>query len=165
MFPCKRSGAVEMISGTVPLTREHQSAFLNVVESCFGNGQPRVVFDLAQIPLMDSVGMESLLEARDRCLLAPTLFAETFCESMESIESSTSTMMLSKPWGVSRDDPRYYPTCPHGLRPILGPSIQARPACAQGGPAWRKLSACGAPFPRRSRGCSATALQLQFTAR
>ncbi|MCY2973725.1 MAG: STAS domain-containing protein [Planctomycetota bacterium] len=67
MYPCKRSGAVDTISGSQPLTRDHQSAFLNSVESCFGNGQPRIVFDMIHVPLMDSVGMEALLEARDRC--------------------------------------------------------------------------------------------------
>lgn len=67
MYPCKRSGAVDTISGSLPLTREHQSSFLNSVEACFGNGQPRIVFDLSNIPLIDSVGLEALLEARDRC--------------------------------------------------------------------------------------------------
>jgi len=67
MYPCKRSGAVDTIGGTQPLTREHQSAFLNSVEGCFGNGQPRIVFDLGSIPLLDSLGLEALLEARDRC--------------------------------------------------------------------------------------------------
>ncbi len=67
MYTCKRSGTVDTISGTQPLTRDLQSSFLNSVESCFGNGQPRIVFDLSSIPLMDSVGLECLLEARDRC--------------------------------------------------------------------------------------------------
>jgi anti-sigma B factor antagonist len=67
MYPCKRSGAVDTISGTQPLTREHQAAFLSSVEGCFGNGQPRIVFDLSSIPLLDSLGLEALLEARDRC--------------------------------------------------------------------------------------------------
>ncbi len=67
MYSCNRSGAVDTISGSQPLTREYQSAFLNSVEGCFGNGQPRIVFDLSNVPLIDSVGLESLLEARDRC--------------------------------------------------------------------------------------------------
>jgi len=67
MYPCNRSGAVDTISGSQPLTREHQSSFLNSVEACVGNGQPRIVFDLSNIPLMDSIGLETLLEARDRC--------------------------------------------------------------------------------------------------
>jgi anti-sigma B factor antagonist len=67
MYTCNRSGAVDIISGSQPLTRDSQPAFLNSIEACFGNGQPRIVFDLSSIPLIDSVGLEALLEARDRC--------------------------------------------------------------------------------------------------
>jgi anti-sigma B factor antagonist len=67
MYPCKRNGAVDTISGTLPLTRDHQSSFITAVEGCFGNGQPRIVFDLIGIPLIDSTGLESLLDARDLC--------------------------------------------------------------------------------------------------
>jgi anti-sigma B factor antagonist len=67
MYPCKRSGAVDIISGNQPLTRDNHSSFLSSVESCFGNGQPKIVFDLSNIPLLDSVGVEALLEGRDRC--------------------------------------------------------------------------------------------------
>jgi anti-sigma B factor antagonist len=67
MFPCKRSGSIDTIAGSQPLTRDHQSAFLNAVEACFGNGQPHIVFDLGSIPMIDSAGMEAMLEARDRC--------------------------------------------------------------------------------------------------
>jgi anti-anti-sigma factor len=67
MYPCKRSGAVDTISGVLPLTVDHHATFLSAVESCFGNGQPRIVFDMSLIPLMDSSGLEALLEARDRC--------------------------------------------------------------------------------------------------
>ena len=67
MYPCKRSGSVDTISGSQPLTRDHQVSFLNAIEGCFGNGQPRIVFDMSLIPLIDSVGLEAMLEARDRC--------------------------------------------------------------------------------------------------
>ena len=67
MYTCKRSGAVDTIGGPLPLTREHQTIFLNAVEGCFGKGQPRIVFDLSQVPLMDSIGLEALLDARDQC--------------------------------------------------------------------------------------------------
>lgn len=67
MYPCKRNGAVDTISGTLPLTRDHQSTFLEAVESCLGHGQPRIVVDLSGIPLIDSAGLETLLDARDLC--------------------------------------------------------------------------------------------------
>ncbi len=40
MFPCKRSGAIDTLSGSQPLNHDQQQAFLNAIESCFGNGQP-----------------------------------------------------------------------------------------------------------------------------
>jgi anti-anti-sigma factor len=67
MFQCKRSGTVDTISSTQPLVRENQSDFLKSVESCFGKGQPHIVLDLGSVPLMDSAGLEALLEVRDRC--------------------------------------------------------------------------------------------------
>ena len=67
MYPCKRNGAVDTISGTLPLTRDHQAAFMKAVDSCLGNGQPRVVVDLCGIPLIDSAGLETLLDVRDLC--------------------------------------------------------------------------------------------------
>ncbi len=67
MYPCKRSGSIDTISGSQPLTRDHQASFLIAIEGCFGNGQPRIVFDMSLIPLIDSVGLDTMLEARDRC--------------------------------------------------------------------------------------------------
>lgn len=67
MYNCKRSGAVDIVSGDSPLNKEHRTAFLKSIDSCIGNGQPRVVVDLSLVPLMDSVGLDALLDARDRC--------------------------------------------------------------------------------------------------
>jgi len=67
MYSCKRFGAVDTVSSSHPLTKEFQTAFLNAVEDCFGHGQPRIVFDLSVVPLMDSAGLEAILDARDRC--------------------------------------------------------------------------------------------------
>ena len=67
MYQCKRSGTVDTISSTQPLVRENQADFFKSLESCFGKGQPHIVLDLGSVPLMDSAGLEALLEARDRC--------------------------------------------------------------------------------------------------
>jgi anti-anti-sigma factor len=67
MYTCKRSGAVDIVSGTSPLIQEHRAAFQKSIDSCIGNGQPRVVLDLSAVPLMDSLGLDALLDARDRC--------------------------------------------------------------------------------------------------
>ena len=62
MYQCKRSGTVDTISCSQPLGRENQADFLKSVESCFGKGQPHIVFDLGSVPLMDSAGLDALLE-------------------------------------------------------------------------------------------------------
>ena len=67
MYQCKRSGTVDTISCSQPLDRENQADFLKSVESCFGKGQPHIVFDLGSVPLMDSAGLDALLEAGNRC--------------------------------------------------------------------------------------------------
>lgn len=85
MYTYKRSGAVDTIGGALPLTSENQTAFLNTVQACFSNGQPRIVFDLGNIPLMDSVGLETLLDVRDQC------------------QKRGGVMVLAKPNALCRD--------------------------------------------------------------
>jgi anti-anti-sigma factor len=67
MYTHKRTGAIDTISGTLPLIAENHSAFLNAFEGCFKQGQPRIVVDLSQVPLIDSVGLETILDLRDQC--------------------------------------------------------------------------------------------------
>jgi anti-anti-sigma factor len=67
MYTHKRSGAIDTISGTLPLIAENQSAFLNTLQGCLKQGQPRVVVDMSQIPLIDSAGLETILDVRDQC--------------------------------------------------------------------------------------------------
>jgi anti-anti-sigma factor len=66
MFQLKRQGAVFVLSGTDPLNAEHVPAARAASDECFGKGQPQIVVNLASIPLVDSVGLEFLLELRDR---------------------------------------------------------------------------------------------------
>jgi anti-anti-sigma factor len=68
MFQVSRQGSVNVLSGTDPLSTEHVAAARIVSEQCFGKGQPQIVVHLAGIPLMDSEGLEFLLELRDRAL-------------------------------------------------------------------------------------------------
>ncbi len=67
MFSCQRSGTIETISGAVALTGEHCEQLQRTVANCLGQGQPRLVFDLSRVPLIDSQGLEALLEIRDQC--------------------------------------------------------------------------------------------------
>lgn len=67
MFSCQRSGTIETISGSVALSAEHCEQLSRTVATCLGQGQPRLVFDLSRVPLIDSQGLETLLDIRDQC--------------------------------------------------------------------------------------------------
>lgn len=68
MFQVSLQGAVQVISGTSPLNSEHVSLAKTAIEQCFGKGQPQIVFHMAGIPLLDSEGLEVLLDLRDRAV-------------------------------------------------------------------------------------------------
>lgn len=68
MFQVNRQGSVFVLSGTDPLSADHIEAARSVSEQCFGKGQPQIVLHMAGIPLLDSAGLEFLLELRDRTL-------------------------------------------------------------------------------------------------
>ena len=66
MFETSRQGAVTVIAGDVPLTAENASEFRAAVEACAREGTTRIVVDLNDIPLIDSQGLELLLELQDQ---------------------------------------------------------------------------------------------------
>lgn len=68
MYELARQGAVDVISGSEPLNVEYIDAVSGIVERCMELGQPRIVFNLRSIPLIDSAGLELLLDAGERCL-------------------------------------------------------------------------------------------------
>lgn len=68
MFHTYRQGAVQVIAGDVALSGEYIAQARQVCEQCFGKGQPRLVIDLDEVPLMDSAGLELLLDLRERCM-------------------------------------------------------------------------------------------------
>lgn len=68
MFMINKHGAVHVLSGSLPLSGEHLSSLIPLVDQCFGKGQPQIVVHLASIPLIDGSGLEFLLDMRDRAL-------------------------------------------------------------------------------------------------
>ena len=68
MYQHSKQGAVEVIQGDEPLTIDRIAEVEELLATCEQAGQPRIVFDLATVPLMDSSGLELLLDLRDRCL-------------------------------------------------------------------------------------------------
>ena len=66
MFQRERQGTVDVIRGADALIVQHLDQFGEVLGECLDGGQPKAVLDLQQVPLIDSAGLEQLLEARER---------------------------------------------------------------------------------------------------
>ena len=67
MFTLTKQGAVSVISGDAPLNAEHLPGVAKLIDQCLTSGQPRIVFHLQQVPLIDSAGLELLSDTRNRC--------------------------------------------------------------------------------------------------
>jgi len=66
MFDLTRQGAVDVVHGDEPLNAEYSDEVRATLESIEKQGQPHVVVDLENIPLIDSQGLELLLDFQDR---------------------------------------------------------------------------------------------------
>ncbi len=58
-------GAVDVIQGDLPLNADSAEPLRSLLEQCRRNGQPYVVLDLQNVPLIDSVGLELLLDFKE----------------------------------------------------------------------------------------------------
>lgn len=68
MFRRSAHSGVELIHPSVPLVRDAQADFDETVEACLSSGSGRVVFDLHEVSLIDSVGLEGLVNLQEQCL-------------------------------------------------------------------------------------------------
>lgn len=68
MFEHYKQGAVDVVSGEGPLNHENVDAINEIAAPWLTRGQPRVVVDLERVPLLDSEGLEWLLDAQDTCM-------------------------------------------------------------------------------------------------
>jgi len=66
MFQVFKQGAIDVIGGELPLIGENLDALTEAFDSCLAAGQPKAVLNLESIPLMDSEGLERLLDLRDQ---------------------------------------------------------------------------------------------------
>lgn len=66
MAPVEMQGAVGVIRPRGPIDAGHCPALLESVMNGLGPGRPMLVVDLHDVPLMDSAGLETLVEIRDR---------------------------------------------------------------------------------------------------
>lgn len=68
MFERARTGAVSILRGNDPINHQQIKPLTDLFEQCLVAGQPLVVLDLEKVPLIDSAGLELLLDCQDRCL-------------------------------------------------------------------------------------------------
>jgi anti-anti-sigma factor len=69
MMNIKSQGAVDVVQLSGPLNHENAEEFVETVDSGLAEGQPMVVLDLGDVPLMDSTGLDALLDVRDAAIL------------------------------------------------------------------------------------------------
>lgn len=67
MYEMDKHGTVNVICGDAPLNIDAIDQLTELLEESLRGGQPRVVVDLSKVPLMDSAGIELLLDYRDKC--------------------------------------------------------------------------------------------------
>lgn len=65
MFPFEKQGAVGVVHPKGPLEASHCDEFKRIVLQGLGVGRPMLVVDFHDVPLVDSVGLETLVELRE----------------------------------------------------------------------------------------------------
>ena len=64
MFERHTQGTVDVIHVNDALVTEHLQRLSDLLEECLDNGQPRAVLDMREAPLIDSAGLELLLDVQ-----------------------------------------------------------------------------------------------------
>ncbi len=67
MFEHRRHGVADIFAGQESLTADTISAAESEITSRIGQGIPRIIVDLEEVPLIDSAGLEFLLETKTTC--------------------------------------------------------------------------------------------------
>ena len=65
MFEPKRQGAVDVIGGGDRISGDRVPELAAILDACVERGQPRVVLDLHGVALINSTGLELLLNSHD----------------------------------------------------------------------------------------------------
>jgi anti-anti-sigma factor len=66
MFQANKQGAVDIVQCDAPLNKDHLDDFHVATRPCTVHGQPMIVLDLADTNLVDSAGLESLLDLQEQ---------------------------------------------------------------------------------------------------
>jgi len=65
MLQIESQGAVEVITPKVSLSEDNLEPLREAIAGRLKLGQPMVVIDMTQVPLIDSAGLETLLDVQD----------------------------------------------------------------------------------------------------
>ena len=66
MFEHTKQGAIDVVFGGDPLNGDHVERLRALLENFAEEGQPHVVLDLQGVPLIDSAGLELLLDMHEK---------------------------------------------------------------------------------------------------
>lgn len=67
MFQQKCQGAVDVVSGGDRIAGEHVEELAALLESRLDRGQQQIILDMQSIALVDSKGLEMLLDVLEKC--------------------------------------------------------------------------------------------------
>ena len=65
MFRLESQGAVDVMTTNVPLNHENAADFVKLIDEGHTDGKPMLVFDMSEVPLLDSAGLEALLDSQE----------------------------------------------------------------------------------------------------
>lgn len=66
MFQRKKQGAIDVIEGKESLVLDQLEHLQQLIDECLDGGQPMAVIDLGRVKLIDSAGLELLVDAQER---------------------------------------------------------------------------------------------------
>ena len=69
MLSVESQGAVDVVRLNGPLNHENAGQLVETVQLSLTEGQPMVVLDMSDVPLLDSAGLDALLDVHDWALL------------------------------------------------------------------------------------------------
>jgi anti-anti-sigma factor len=67
MFEQKCQGAVDVIGGGDRIAGDHVPELASLLEARLERGQPQIVIDMQRIAIIDSAGLELLLDFQEKC--------------------------------------------------------------------------------------------------
>ncbi len=65
MFSVESQGAVDVVKPMAPLCHDNAGDLIETVNVRLSKGQPMVVLDMSEVPLIDSAGLDSLLDVQE----------------------------------------------------------------------------------------------------